>query len=192
LDSRLIADPLRLLECPPLCDGAAAVVVTADPGPKETTVRVSGLGERHEASHLIGQHQVPLSQFPAVGDAADEAVADAGTAAGAIDVIEVYAPFPHVEAVAMEELDLCDRGEGAAVCLREEPSGEGPSPVSPSGGCLGRGHPAMVTPLLNYVEATRQLRGEAANQVADVRTALATSEHGHVDGATATILEAGR
>jgi acetyl-CoA acetyltransferase len=94
-----------------------------------------------------------------------------------------------VEAVFAEELGLVEPGDGAAACLRGETIPDGRFPISPSGGPLGRGHPAMVTPLLNYVEAVRQLRGTAPRQVPDARRALTTSEGGHVDGVTATVLE---
>lgn len=192
LASRPVADPLRLYDCPAPCDGAAAVVVTAAPGPASPSVRVAGIGGAHAPSHLVGPRDGPLSTFPAVGAAADEAFADAGTTASAVDVFEPYAPFPHVEAIVTEELGLFEPGDGAAACVRGETDVDGPHPVSPSGGCLGRGHPAMVTPLLNYVEAVRQLRGTAANQVAGTEAVATTSEHGHVDGVTATVLEARR
>ena len=204
LDSRPIADPLRLLECPTPCDGAAALVVTAEPdtggagdsGSRSgdstgsgTPLRVSGAGAGHARSHLLGARDGSLARFPAVGTATAEALDDAGASAEDVDVFEPYAPFPHVEAVITEELGLYEPGEGAAACIRGETAVDGPHPISPSGGCLGRGHPAMVTPLLNYVAAAGQLRGEAPNQVPDARRALTTSEHGHVDGVTATVLE---
>ncbi|MEF8887688.1 MAG: thiolase family protein, partial [Haloarculaceae archaeon] len=181
LDSRPIADPLRLLECPTPCDGAAALVVTAEPdGATGAPVRVSGVGAGHATSHLLGARDGSLARFPAVGTATGEALADAGAGAAAVDVFEPYAPFPHVEAIITEELGLYDRGEGATACVRGETAVDGPHPVSPSGGCLGRGHPAMVTPLLNYVAAVDQLRGDAPNQVHGAERALTTSEHGHV------------
>lgn len=191
LDSRPISDPLRLYECPAPCDGAAAVVVTADPS-GEPAVRVGGIGGGHAASHLLGTRDGSLAAFPAVGRAADEAFDDAGTTAAAVDAFEPYAPFPHVEAIITEELGLYERGDGAAACVRGETAVDGPHPVSPSGGCIGRGHPAMVTPLWNYVDAVRQLRGTAANQVPDADRVLTTTEHGHVDGVTATVLEVAR
>jgi acetyl-CoA acetyltransferase len=131
-----------------------------------------------------------MATLPAVGPSVDEAVSDAGTAIEAVDVLEPYAPFPHIEAILTEELGLFERGAGAAACARGETRPDGQIPVSPSGGCIGRGHPAMVTPLLNYVGAVRQIRGTASTQVPDVETVLTTSEHGHVDGMTTTIIEA--
>jgi hypothetical protein len=50
----------------------------------------------------------------------------------------------------------------------------------------------MVTPLLNYADGARQIRGTAANQVSEVDRVATTSEHGHVDGVTATVLEVAR
>lgn len=192
LDSRPISDPLRLYECPAPCDGAAAVVVTADPPSGEPAVRVSGIGAGHAASHLLGTRGESLATFPAVGRAAAEALDDAGTTASAVDAFEPYAPFPHVEAIITEELGLYERGDGAAACVRGETAVDGAYPVSPSGGCIGRGHPAMVTPLWNYVDAVRQIRGTAANQVPDADRVLTTTEHGHVDGVTASVLEVAR
>ena len=190
LDSRPIADPLRLLECPTPCDGAAALVLTAGAeDPSATPVRVSGVGAGHAGSHLLGARDGSLARFPAVGTATEGALADAGTGADAVDVFEPYAPFPHVEAVITEELGLYEPGDGAAACVRGETAVNGSHPVSPSGGCLGRGHPAMVTPLLNHIAAVGQLCGEAPTQVPGAERALTTSEHGHVDGVTATVLE---
>lgn len=193
LDSRAVADPLRLYECPAPCDGGAALVVTSDERAAESDapVSVAGTGYRHPPSHLLGVRDGSLARFPAVAGAAEEALADAGRSAGDLGVLEPYAPFPHVEAVLTEELGFFERGDGAAACARGETAADGAVPVSPSGGCIGRGHPAMVTPLLNHVAAVEQLRGEAPLQVEDAGAALTTSEHGHVDGVTATVFGGG-
>lgn len=185
LGSEVIADPLRLFECPALCDGAAALIVTSESaGP-----RVAGIGHHHPPSHLSGVQGVSMATLPAVGPSSEEAFTDAGLSVEDIDVLEPYAPFPHIEAILTEELGLFERGEGAAACARGETRPDGTIPVSPSGGCIGRGHPAMVTPLLNYVAAVRQLERTASTQVSGAETVLATSEHGHVDGMTTTIIE---
>lgn len=186
LDSRPIAEPLCLYECPRPCDGAAALIVTDDKG-----IAVAGTGAHHSASHLVGTRSGSLATFPAVGGAVEDALGDADLTAVDVDVFEPYAPFPHVEAILTEEIGFFDRGEGAAACARGETAPDGTYPVSPSGGCLGRGHPAMVTPLLNHIAAVRQLRGEAHTQIPDTETVVTTSEHGHVDGATATVFGGG-
>lgn len=187
LGSDVIADPLRLYECPVLCDGAAALVVTRD----STGPAVTGIGHHHPPSHLSGVAGRSMATLPAAEPSATEALDDAGASIDDVDVLEPYAPFPHIEAILTEELGYFERGTGASACAAGKTRPDGPVPVSPSGGCIGRGHPAMVTPLVNHVEAVRQLAGEAATQVSEVSTALTTSEHGHVDGMTTTIFEEG-
>ncbi|KYH24997.1 acetyl-CoA acetyltransferase [Halalkalicoccus paucihalophilus] len=198
LGSRPIADPIRLYECPAPCDGGAALVVTSDDGDgsdtsseTEGTVEVAGLGSHHAASHLLMTRDESITELPAVRKAAREASRDGGRARDEIDVYEPYAPFPHIEAIITEELGLVDRGAGLEACLDGRTAADGEFPISPSGGCLGRGHPPMVTPLYNYVEAVRQLRGTASTQVLDANYVLTTSEHGHVNGATATVFAKG-
>ena len=194
LDSRLISDPLRLYECPAPTDGAAAIVVTngdRTSGTTATPIEVTGIGYHHPPSHLTGARGSPLTELPAARHAAEESLADAGLSVDDLDVLEPYAPFPHIEAILTEELGLFERGTGAQACEEGKTAVDGEIPVSPSGGCLGRGHPAMVTPLLNYVEAVRQLRGTAARQISHVEAVLTSSEHGHVDGMNATVFERG-
>lgn len=186
LASRAVAEPLRLYECPALCDGAAALIVAGEAGTQEP-VPVAGTGFHHAPSHLLGPRSGDLATYPAVREAGERALTDAGVDIDAVDVIEPYAPFPHSEAILTEELGLFPRGEGATACADGETAPDGTVPVSPSGGCLGRGHPALVSPLLNHVAAVRQLRGTAATPVDGVRTVLTTSEHGQFDGVTATI-----
>jgi acetyl-CoA acetyltransferase len=187
LDSRPIADPLRLYECPAPVDGAAALVVATEDLASESdepAVPIAGVGYHHPPSHFLGARGHDLSELPAARGAMTAALSDAETDVDRVDIFEPYAPFPHVEAILLEELGVADRGAGADTD-RTAPDGE--FPVSPSGGCLGRGHPAMVTPLLNHVAAVRQIRGTAPNQVPDVDCVLTTAEHGHVDGVNATV-----
>nr|WP_282594735.1 thiolase family protein [Halomarina salina] len=189
LDSRPVARPLRLYECPAPCDGAAAVVVTgADhAGRTDGPVPIAGTGYDHAPSHYLGVRGESLARHPAMAAAADEALDDADREVGDVDVFELYAPFPHTEAILSEELDLFDRGDGALAAVDRQTAVDGTTPISPSGGCIGRGHPAMVSPLLNHVEAVRQVRGTAANQVRDATTVLTSAEHGHVDGVNVTV-----
>lgn len=195
LESPPVAEPLRLFECPAPCDGGAAIVISGDPDARpsasEPPVEVTGIGSHHAASHHISTRNRPITELPAVREAVREASSDAGRSPTEIDVYEPYAPFPHIEAIVTEEIGLVDRGEGVAACLDGRTAPDGEFPVSPSGGCLGRGHPPMVTPLYNYVEAVRQLTGTASSQVPDVDHVLTTAEHGHVNGATATVFERG-
>ncbi len=187
LESRPISDPLRLFECPAPVDGAAALVVAherlADQS-EEAAIPISGVGYHHPPSHFLGARGHELSELPAARGAMTAALEDADTGVEQVDVFEPYAPFPHVEAMLVEELGVADRGCGWDT---QRTAADGDFPVSPSGGCLGRGHPAMVTPLLNHIAAVRQIRGTAPNQVPGADCVLTTAEHGHVDGVNATV-----
>lgn len=187
LEARPIAEPLRLLDCPAPCDGAAAILLTADDVDAEPAISVAGTGFHHAPSHFLMSRRTEFTELPAIGRAASAATDRAGVSLAEIDVFEPYAPFPHIEAIFAEELGLVERGGGVEACLEGRTEPDGDVPISPSGGCLGRGHPPMVTPLLNYVAAVKQLRGTAPTQVTDAERALTTAEHGHVNGVTATV-----
>lgn len=197
LESRNIAEPINLYDCPAPCDGAAALVLTngesraakESAGSESTSnpVRIAGTGGHHAPSHLLMTRDPMFTELPAVAGATQEASQRAGIDIKNIDVFEPYAPFPHIEAIITEELGLVERGEGVNACLDGITAPDGAYPISPSGGCLGRGHPPMVTPLFNHVEAVRQLRGIAATQIDDVSAVMTTAEHGHVNGVTSTV-----
>ncbi|MFC7157079.1 thiolase family protein [Halomarina halobia] len=192
LDSRPIADPIRLFDCPAPCDGAVAILLTGDDSAESASPRISvaGTGFHHAPSHFLMSRDPRVTELPAVRRAADRATEDAGVPLADVDVFEPYAPFPHVEAIVTEEFGLVERGGGVDACLEGRTAPDGEFPISPSGGCLGRGHPPMVTPLFNYVEAVKQLRGTASTQVSGTESVLTTAEHGHVNGVTATVFAA--
>lgn len=189
VNSREISEPICLYDCPAPCDGAAALLLTngdIEAGQKDR-VYVTGTGTHHAPSHLLSTRHPTVTELPAVKRAAQKASSEAEVAIDDVDVFEPYAPFPHIEAIITEEIGFAERGAGVDACMNGLTAPDGPYPISPSGGCLGRGHPPMVTPMINYIESVRQLRGTAANQVTGARTAMATAEHGHVNGVTATV-----
>lgn len=193
LEARPIADPIRLFDCPAPCDGAVAILLTAADvdGGTSPRISVSGTGFHHAPSHFLKSRDTEITELPSVRHAATKATDDADVSVADIDVFEPYAPFPHIEAIVTEELGLVERGGGVDACLEGRTAADGEFPISPSGGCLGRGHPPMVTPLFNYVEAVKQLRGTASTQVSGAERVLTTAEHGHVNGVTATVFERG-
>jgi acetyl-CoA acetyltransferase len=196
LTARPVADPIRLFDCPAPCDGAAAMLLSGAEDPASGTgtgreISVTGTAFHHSPTHFLMGRDADPTELPAVGRAVGSALDRADTTLGGIDALEPYAPFPHVEAILPEELGLTERGGGVEACLEGRTAPDGEVPISPSGGCLGRGHPPRVTPLLNYVEAVRQLRGTAATQVPDADRVLTTTEHGHLNGVTAAVFAGG-
>jgi len=170
LTSRMVADPLRLMHCCPISDGAAAVVLSVDPSP----VRVAGLGQG--ADTLAVRHRRELTSFAATRTAAREAYAMAGIGPERVDVAEIHDAFAPFELISLEDLGLVPPGKAGRATLDGDTALDGRLPVNPSGGLKARGHPLAATGLAQIAECVWQLTGRARDrQVADVRCALAHS-----------------
>lgn len=183
LAAPLVADPLTRLMCCPTGDGAAAVVVGAEPGPAPIRVRASVVrgGERRGARDRLVNH-------PVTETVARLAYAEAGLGPTDIDVAEVHDAFAIAEIVHLEDLGFVPRGEAAAFVERGGTAIGGAMPVNPSGGLLSKGHPYGATGLAQVFELVEQLRGTAgARQVAGARVALAQCEGGIVYGLDAGV-----
>ncbi len=165
LASRMIADPLTLLQCCPTSDGAAAAVLApAAGGAGEVAVRGvalrSGAPWNHLSPHVWG-HDI-------VRDTATDAFAAAGLAATTdVDVLEVHDAFTIGEIVTTEALGLVQAGEGGKAAAAGMTALGGAHPVNPSGGLLSRGHPLGATGLAQLAEITWQLRGRAGGRQVD-------------------------
>ena len=158
LDSRMIADPLTLLQCCPTSDGAAAAVIGRARGNPadvrvEASAMVSGGLWDHRSEHVWG--------YSTVERAARQAFAEAGRTPAEIDVLEVHDAFTIGEIITLEALGLAAPGQGAELAPSGYTARDGAQPVNPSGGLLSRGHPLGATGLAQLAEITWQLRGRA-------------------------------
>jgi acetyl-CoA acetyltransferase len=164
LASRMVADPLTLLQCCSIADAAAAAVVGRRRGDgHDVAVRSSALRSGklwdHRTSYVWGWEVVHAT--------AADAYRDAGVTASDIDVFEVHDAFTIGEIVTIEALGLAPLGEGAALTAAGHTTIGGPQPVNPSGGLLSRGHPLGATGLAQVAEITWQLRGDAGERQVD-------------------------
>jgi acetyl-CoA acetyltransferase len=175
MNSRMVSDPLRLLDSVMFCDGAAAVVVT-------TTERARARGARPvypvayaEITNFAGDDPAPdvtETGFSVVGPAA---LAQAGLAARDIQQFHPYDDFTIAVLMQMEQIGFCRRGEGSQFVLQTDLSWKGALPLNTGGGQLSAGQPGLASGMLNLIEAVRQLRGEATGrQVANPRNAMVT------------------
>ena len=189
VNSRFVAEPLRLFDCPPISDGAAAAVVcTSDIARQFTTrsVRILASGQGSGPVALSGMDD--LTSFPATVRAASEAFGQAEIGPGDVDVAEVHDCFTIAELVATEDLGLVPRGDAGRAVEAGETAVDGRSPVNPSGGLIAKGHPVGASGVGQVYDLALQLRGEAANQVARARIGLAHSMGGCGAAATVHIL----
>ena len=181
LASRMIADPLTLLQCcPSQVDGAAAVVL----GTRRRGVRravkvlssavVSGL--REEARDDILDAEITAR-------AARQAYEQAGVSPGDVNVVELHDAFTIAELLYYEALGLARRGEAVSLLHSGATALGGRVPVNPSGGLLAKGHPLGATGVAQMVEILWQLQGRAgARQVPGARIGLTQCTGGGIAG----------
>src|SRR5436853_3653225 len=186
LESRMVADPLRLLHCCPISDGAAAVVVTAAP----SRVRVAGIG--HGTDTLAVRHRRQLTAFTATRMAAREAYAMARFGPERVDFAELHDAFASFELISLEDLGLVPPGKAGRVTLGGQTAHDGRLPINPSGGLKARGHPLAATGLAQVGECVWQLAGRAEGRQLNGRVALAHSIGGLATNNWITLLEAAR
>jgi acetyl-CoA acyltransferase len=182
LESRTVVDPLTLLMCSPLSDGAAALVLAN----KRGLARLDGQPVRVLASALASGTDRRNGDKTAVERAASRAYLDAGVVPSALDVIELHDAAAPAELIVCEELGLCEPG-GAAELLRSGATALGGRvPVNPSGGLQSKGHPVGATGCAQLVELADQLRGRCgARQVPGAKLALAENGGGYLENDTA-------
>lgn len=181
MKSRKVSDPLKLLDCSPVSDGAACIILANEERARKITdkpVWVKGVSFCADA-YLLGDRD--LAECKALEKAARKAYGMAGIRdpRREIDVAEVYDAFTYQESMWTEGLGFCGPGEGGKLAVSGATAKGGDIPVNPSGGLLGA-HPVIAGGLVRVVEAVRQIRGEAgAMQVKDkVKIALAHGVNG--------------
>jgi benzoylsuccinyl-CoA thiolase BbsB subunit len=188
LNSRMIVDPITLLQCCPNTDGAsAAILVPLDMVKKYTNKKPVTI----EASVLtMGGFEHNWKEL-ATSDmsikAAKKAYEMAGCGPEDIDVCECHDAFCYCEIAHYEELGLCPIGEGGRFVMEGKADINGKVAVNPSGGLLSRGHPVAATGIMQIAEIVWQLRGEAGKrQVPKAKIGLA-----HTIGGEVASLESG-
>jgi acetyl-CoA acetyltransferase len=165
LDSRLVADPLRLLDSVMFCDGGNAVLLTtarhaARLGLKRMA-RVAGYAER--TGHLAAQ-AMPDVLETGFAVAGPRAMAQAGLAHDRVSMLQAYDDFTIAVLIQLEQLGFCERGGGSEYILSHDFSPAGDLPLNTGGGQLSAGQPGLAGGGLILVEAVRQLFGEAGSR----------------------------
>lgn len=204
LQSPAVAEPLKLLDCSPISDGAAAVILANS----ESTPEVEELPrQRRGKGHLGGENQgsqvyiiasaqatdsldlsqrSDLTQLLSVKKAAQKAYQMAKIKPEEIDLVEVHDCFTIAEIMALEALGFYPKGQGSKGAAKKETYLQGKLPVNTSGGLKACGHPVGATGVKQIVEITQQLKGKAGQrQVKDAQIGLTQNIGG--TGATAVV-----
>jgi acetyl-CoA C-acetyltransferase len=191
INSVKVADPLNILDCSPITDGAAAaIVVPADRVKEFKKPGVKVIGTGHATDTIALHDREDLTTLAAVSASAEQAYKMAGKDPKDIDFAEVHDCFTIAEIVVSESLGLFERGKGGVAAEAGETRLEGRMPINPSGGLKSKGHPVGATGLAQIVEITEQLRGESGKrQVKNARVALAQNMGGSGGSSVVHILE---
>jgi acetyl-CoA C-acetyltransferase len=192
LESRMVANPLKLLDCSPLSDGAAAVILAPLETAKkynDTPIRI--LASAQASDTLMLSERDSLTEIKATKIAGDKAFEQAKVTRKDISVAELHDCFTIAEIMAMEDLGFYKKGEAGKAVLDGETALNSKLSMNTSGGLKGCGHPVGATGVKQAVEVVWQLRGDAKErQVSGAKIGLTHNVGG--SGATAVVHIFGR
>jgi acetyl-CoA C-acetyltransferase len=168
MSSSMVSEPLRLLHCSPVSDGAAAVLLCPLDQAKQFTDRpVEILGSGLATDSLALAQRKNPADLGAVRKSAARAYQMAGVGPEDIEVAEVHDCFSISEICCIEALGFAERGKGGSAARDGRTAIGGAIPVNTSGGLKSKGHPVGATGIAQAIEIFRQLQGEAGERQVD-------------------------
>lgn len=193
LESRVVADPLHILEIVMLCHGGASVVLAS----KERAARcnkrpafITGCGEH--LSHKTPTYSVDDIPLTPISHVADRTFAMAGISRSDIDMLQLYDCYTITVLLTIEQSGFCGTGEGMRFVRDHDLTFRGDFPVNTHGGMLGCGQAGFAGGMSMVVEAARQIRGEAGDrQLRKHDTAYVTGTGGIMSEQAALIVQGG-
>jgi acetyl-CoA C-acetyltransferase len=187
LESPMVADPLKVLDCSPITDGAAAIVLSRRPLTVDhRQISVSIIGSSLVSDTLSLSARKEIIEQEATIKAVHEALQMAGIKLKEIDLAEVHDCFTIAEIIGLESLGFFKKGEAGRATTKGMTRYNGVLPVNTSGGLKACGHPVGATGVKQIVEIVLQLRGQAGKrQVKNARIGLAQNIGG--SGSTAVV-----
>ncbi len=188
--ARMVADPISLLDSSPICDGAAAVILSRSDRLNGDGARAVKIAASAVATDALALHDRPDPLWlKAVELSSRKAYAQAQVQPEDVDLFELHDAFSIIAPMSLEAAGFAARGTGAYFARAGEIGLQGRVPISTMGGLKARGHPIGATGVYQVVEAVEQLRGEAgANQVPDAHVAMTQSLGGVAATAVTHIL----
>ena len=184
--SQMIADPLRLFDCAPVGDGAAAALLVNDnaaTGSRRKLARV--LGGKISTNEFSLYEREDMLDFKATRLAFKDALSMAGLSQGKMDFLEVHDAFSVVGALSLEAMGYSKRGNGSRDARAGKYARGGELPINTFGGLKARGHPVGATGMYQIAEAYLQLTDQAGKNQIEGAEYAATQNVGGVDSTSA-------
>ena len=192
LNATMVAFPLGLMDCSPVSDGAASIILCAAEKAKKYTDKPVKIIASGQASDTLALHaRRDICTLDSTVYAAKMAYKQANLTPKDIDFAEVHDCFTIGEICAIEDLGFVKKGDGGKAIDANITPLNGSLPVNTSGGLKAKGHPVGATGVAQIVEVTLQLRGDAEKrQVQDAKIGLSHNVGGSGATCVVHILEA--
>lgn len=173
--STLIADPLRTLDCSPITDGAASVIIASEEYIKKNKLdNVIWILSSSAATDRIGFfNRRSIVELDATKMAVKRSIEKDKINMKNINLAEVHDCFSINELVALEDLGFCEKGKGGSFIEQGEIKLDGQIPTNTTGGLKSIGHPVGATGVRQLADITKQLRGDSINQLKNIKQGLA-------------------
>lgn len=188
LKSSMVADPITILDCSPVCDGAAALILSsqrkASPHP---LIKITGSGVATDTISLHDRAN-PLF-FKACYESSKKAYEMAKRKPEDIGLFELHDAFTIISALSLEACGFAEMGKGAELAKEKEIALDGKIPITTMGGCKARGNPLGATGVYQILEVVKQLRGEALKNQVETEIGMAQNIGGVGATAVTHILE---
>ncbi len=187
MKSGYVSSPLKLLDCSPITDGAAAVLLMPTEQAKKINDKAVEIIASTQASDTLAlADRENLYETKAAKIAGKQAYEKAGIKPTDVSFAEVHDCFTIAEIMAIESLGFCPLGEGGKFTEQGNTQISGQIPINTSGGLKGKGHPVGATGVAQAIETYLQLNGEAGKrQVKDAEIGMTHNVGG--SGATAVV-----
>ncbi|MDP8012331.1 MAG: thiolase domain-containing protein [Thermoplasmata archaeon] len=192
LNSTMVADPLTMLDCAPVSDGASAVILTtienAKKWKKDSIVKVKASSVASD--YIALQSRENITRFDSVIEASRKAYKMAKLEPKDISFVEIHDAYSIFGLISLEDLGFFEKGKAGKYLEEGYGNLDSKLPINPSGGLKAKGHPVGATGVGQIVESILQLRKEAEKrQVSDPKNALTLNMGGSGGSAIVHILE---
>ncbi|MDP8886498.1 MAG: thiolase family protein [Thermoproteota archaeon] len=168
MNSKIIASPIKLLDCCAPCEGASAILLISEERARtlDRPVFIKGIGQQTTSASFANSTS-DLTTVEAAKKAAQIAFEMSHIKPSEIDIAEVHDAFTILEIIAYEDLGFAKRGEGGKFVNQQEMM------INSRGGIIGCGHPVGATGVAQVAEIACQLAGKAGDrQVKNPKTGL--------------------